>query len=327
MPTYSQSFVFSRTPSTISWAVISGPDANRLRSSIPFRTTFTCEPPTSIASTAGALGSYGYLRGFSSFMAWILPRPRPRGRAHSPSRSSRPESTGRRRGAGASASTLSSPVTSQRIWRARFSAGYVSVMRRRPWYGPVSATSRSDDVEHRVAGHERGRVAVGAEPEMDEVELPREGVRVVGRRGVEVVGPTGIARTSAAPPAGGALELREVAVGIVVGRDALVDLEDRHLLPGHAPVELGEHRPGRAAARHGEREAAAVRRPLPLRPPRRSPRRARRPPRRRGGSRSRAPRPTPSSRRGRRTACASRTGDGSRSRPCCARRTASTAPS
>jgi hypothetical protein len=54
-------------------------------------------------------------------------------------------------------------------------------------------------------------------------------------------------------------QLCEVAVGVTVRRDALVDLEDRDLLPWHPPGQRREHRPGRAAARNGEREAAAPR--------------------------------------------------------------------
>ena len=74
----------------------------------------------------------------------------------------------------ASAATLSAPVTTHRMRRARSMAGYVSVIRRRPWYGPVSATSASVDIEHRVAGNQRRRVAIRAEPEMHEIEHRRQ---------------------------------------------------------------------------------------------------------------------------------------------------------
>src|SRR5262249_55557520 len=56
---------------------------------------------------------------------------RPAGIEWSPSRSLR------------SASTLSSPVTSHSTCFARARAGYVSVIRRRPWYSAVRATGRS----------------------------------------------------------------------------------------------------------------------------------------------------------------------------------------
>ena len=95
-----------------------------------------------------------------------------------------------------------------------------------------------DDVEDGVAGHERGGVAVRAEAEVDEVELLGQGFRVEGRGRVEILGPDRH-RPDVRGAAGreAALELREVAVRIAVGRDALVDLEDRDLLPRHAPVE------------------------------------------------------------------------------------------
>ena len=138
-------------------------------------------------------------------------------------------------------------------------------MRRRPWYAPVTATSRSVTSSTGIARDERGRVAVRAEAEVDEVEA-----RPAARRRSRPRPPRGraprraSARTSAAPPGGQAREqVREVAVGVAVGRDALVDLVDRHLLPRHpSPCEVGEHRPRRVSAADRERERARVRRPL-----------------------------------------------------------------
>ena len=46
-------------------------------------------------------------------------------------------------------------------------------MRRRPWYSPLSRHVAVLHLQHRVARDERGRVSVGAEPELHEVELQR----------------------------------------------------------------------------------------------------------------------------------------------------------
>ena len=98
-------------------------------------------------------------------------------------------------------------------------------------------------------------MSVRPEPQVDEVELLGKALCVLGRGGVEILGPDGKrAYVRSTPGRQAALEQREVAVGVAVRRDALVDLEDRHLLPRHAPVQALEHRPRRAAARHGDRE-------------------------------------------------------------------------
>ena len=56
---YGQSSVSSRTPVTMSAAESFFGVVNRRRSGSPLRSAFTCEPPTSTVSTAGAAGSDG----------------------------------------------------------------------------------------------------------------------------------------------------------------------------------------------------------------------------------------------------------------------------
>ena len=58
------------------------------------------------------------------------------------------------------------------------------------------------DLEDGIAGHERGGVSVRAEPEVDEVELLGKRVRVYRGGSLEILGPDGHGRTSAAPPGG-----------------------------------------------------------------------------------------------------------------------------
>lgn len=50
----------------------------------------------------------------------------------------------------------------------------------------------------------------------------------------------------------------EVAVGIAVGGDPLVDLVDRHVLPRHLLRQMSEHRPRGVATTDREAEPAAV---------------------------------------------------------------------
>ena len=101
-------------------------------------------------------------------------------------------------------------------------------------------------------------MSIRAEPEVHEIELIGKRIRVQRGGGVEILRPDGHG-ADVGGPAGrqAALELREIAVRIAVGRDALVDLEDRDLLPRHAPVEVREHLPGRAPAGDGKRESVA----------------------------------------------------------------------
>ncbi len=125
----------------------------------------------------------------------------------------------------------------------------------------VDAGDRDVAIQRRedgIAGHERGGVSIGAEPEVHEIELI--GKRICIHRGssLEILGPDGHG-TDVDGSAGrqAALELHEVAISVSIGRDALVDLEDRDLLPRHAPVEAREHRPRRSAARDRKRESIA----------------------------------------------------------------------
>ena len=101
-------------------------------------------------------------------------------------------------------------------------------------------------------------MAIRAEPEVHEIELIRKRIRVQRGGGVEILGPDGHG-ADVGRPAGrqAALELHEVAVGIAIRRDALVDLEDRDLLPRHAPVEAREHLPRRSSAGDRKRESVA----------------------------------------------------------------------
>ena len=71
---------------------------------------------------------------------------------------------------------------------------------------------------------------------------------------------TGIGRTRATPAAGRLLEqVGEVAVGVAVRRDPLVDLEDVDPLPVELVLaEQLEHPPRRVAAADRERERAPV---------------------------------------------------------------------
>ena len=101
-------------------------------------------------------------------------------------------------------------------------------------------------------------MSIRAEPEVHEIELI--GKRICVHRGgsVEILGPDGHgADVGGSAGRQAALELHEVAIRVAIGRDALVDLEDRDLLPRHAPVEAREHLPGRSAARDRKRESVA----------------------------------------------------------------------
>ena len=101
-------------------------------------------------------------------------------------------------------------------------------------------------------------MAVRAESEVHEIELIGKRICVQCGGGVEILGPDGhradVRRTAGRQAA---LELHEVAIGIAIGRDALVDLEDRDLLPRHAAVEAREHRPRRSTARDRKCESVA----------------------------------------------------------------------
>ena len=61
-------------------------------------------------------------------------------------------------------------------------------MRIRPWYGPARSTGFAD-VDDRIAGRPRRRVAVGADAEVDDVEAVGQPGGVRGGGGVEVGAP------------------------------------------------------------------------------------------------------------------------------------------
>ena len=96
------------------------------------------------------------------------------------------------------------------------------------------ATRRSLDLEHRVAGHQRGGVTVGPEAEVDEVELVGQRLVVVARGGLEVaLGDRHRPQRRLVVHREAEHDVGEVAV-LAAGRgDPLVDLEQRGLLPGH----------------------------------------------------------------------------------------------
>ena len=103
-------------------------------------------------------------------------------------------------------------------------------------------------------------MAVRAQAQVHEAEPLGQRCRVHRRRLLEILGPDRHrAHVGRASRRKASLELREVPVGVAVGRDALVDLEDRDLLPRHLPGEVREHGPGRPPAGDGEREEPALR--------------------------------------------------------------------
>ena len=95
------------------------------------------------------------------------------------------------------------------------------------------------DVEHRVTRHERGGVPVGPEPEVQEVEARRQPARVGVGGGVDVFACDVHRLDPHGQPLDGGAQVGEVPVRVVVGRDALVDLEHRHEVP--LDVGVGEH--------------------------------------------------------------------------------------
>ena len=111
----------------------------------------------------------------------------------------------------------------------------------------VGAEPEMHEVEHRRrAGHrgERRRVACRRDAEIRELDRHRVDLLRRQRRAVEQA----------------LAEVRQVAVGVAGGRDALVHLEEVHARPRHVLArERAQHQPRRAAAAHGEGEAPARR--------------------------------------------------------------------
>ena len=177
-----------------------------------------------------------------------------------------PARTGRARGGTAAHVDFDAPVATHRICRARSSTGNVSVMRRRPWYVPGDRDVTVAHVERRVAGHERGRVAVGPEPRW--IRSNRSGRSAAyaaaacrERRVVGGIDPVDRHRTDA-----GATRLGQrrrsggsrPRVVVTERRDPFVHLPDARAPPRDVFVgEGGEHRPRRRAARYGDRAGPA----------------------------------------------------------------------
>ena len=131
--------------------------------------------------------------------------------------------------------------------------------------GPGHRHQAVGHLQYRVAGHERGGVAVGAEPEVDEVEAVREQARRTRPAAASRSGSfTGMATHLRRGLAQALAQVGEVPVGVAVGGDPFVDLEDLDRRPRDLLVgQLGEHRPRGLPPAHGEREAARGRRPPP----------------------------------------------------------------
>ena len=135
------------------------------------------------------------------------------------------------------------------------------VIRRTPWYSPaVTATRLSVTSSTGSSGHERGGVAVGADAEVREVEGVRQRLRVAVGGGLEVV--VGDRHRADAALGADREALHQVGQVALVGArrgHPLVHLEDLDLRPVELEVlELGEHRPGVAAAADREGEVAAL---------------------------------------------------------------------
>ncbi len=258
-----------------------------------------------------------------------LSRARPTGRRRAPGpacRRARPGSIDRRTTSSVSGARFSAPSSNHIAPAARSIAGKVSVMRRRPWYSPGHRHVAIGHVQDRIARHERGGVAVGTDPEVQQVEPGGQRGRVGGRGGLGVGG----RHVHRMPRRGGrgreerVPEVRHRPVGVAVGRDALVHLEQIdvrpwNLHPGeHSNIRHGVEPPEaananrRPAAAH-DRAASAI-----TSAPRRAAPSA--------SSKTSIRNVTPASPRGRRTGCASPRAAGRRSPPVLGRRTARTAP-
>ncbi len=124
-------------------------------------------------------------------------------------------------------------------------------------------------LEDRVAGHQRGRVPVFSEAEMDDVEDARlaahatkcllvadccqVGVGERHRHGVHV----GLGNGH--PIQQLAAQAREVSVRVILGTDALIALKDVDLAPGQvAGAQSGEHVLRRATATDGDRAGTLI---------------------------------------------------------------------
>ena len=115
------------------------------------------------------------------------------------------------------------------------------------------------NIQNRILGNQRSGVSVGTEAQMGEVQngwiaAPRSkrlcvvsrslsGIQCVDRHGVDVF------RQDRCMPKQALVQVREVAVGIPIGRDPLIDLKDVHVSPRHVlGAKECEHRPRSLAA-------------------------------------------------------------------------------
>ena len=119
--------------------------------------------------------------------------------------------------------------------------------------------------EHRISGHQRGRMAVLAEPEVHQIETALAGVSGDDLR-VFVASPVGVLvrhrhRVEVhVRESGRSQDCRQscgVAVRVSVGRHALVDLEHVNAVPREIQLDQAfEHLPRRAPAAQRDAEAA-----------------------------------------------------------------------
>lgn len=114
------------------------------------------------------------------------------------------------------------------------------------------------DVEHRIAGHQRRRVPVIADPEVDQVEAGRQPSGVLDRSCVQVLR---LHRHGPHEHLGGqrSHEAGQIAGRVPAGRDPLVDLVDNHPVPVHLQLAEGsQHQRWGAATADGQVEPAAL---------------------------------------------------------------------
>ena len=193
----------------------------------------------------------------------------------------------------------------------------------------MTATSRSVTSRTGSPGTSEAVCPSGPSPRWTRSKALGQGGRVVGGGRLQIVGPDRHRADvrGVLPAAGSAARWVRLRSGSPVGRDPLVDLVDRRPSPrASCPASSANIAHGVRPPLNGEREAPVVGdggcapRSATTSAPRRRPRRRRGAPRPRADIR-------PSSRRARRTACASPRGVGPRSRPCRGTRSASRAPS
>ena len=141
-------------------------------------------------------------------------------------------------------------------------------------HAPVAPVEAGDgdqpvgNLQDRVAGDQRGGVPVVAQPEVHQVEPGGQPAGVGGGRRLQVR--VGDRHGNQAHRQGSQdlAQMGQVALGVPVGRDPLVDLVDLDRAPEQVVFhELGQHEPGGLAAadRAGERAVRRDRGPDPVR--------------------------------------------------------------